>query len=532
MSTENHVLSTDLEDSRFVAPIFLRSKQVQELDCESCLRPRRIGEGENVYSDVMVHCAECGCVLCLDCFSFGMEPGKHKREHAYRLLPAMDSPVLDDSWRADEEMRLLASIERYGVGNWQQVAEIVRTKPRAECERHYYECYLATEDKMPVKASKHKKHVAVPMAPHPDPEKGKLPSELHASLLNSADVLGFNVKRRDFDFEYKQTFEHHLKEIEFYDDDEEEAKQLKEQIMREYWRVLQARKIRREFLFQRGLEALKTPPRLSPPERDIWRNLKPLARFQSPAEHDALFRGLVEEMHLRRRIRELQRMREAGFKNLAEGNRWLESNFRQQPARRATRGLQLRSLVDLTDAERQMVEKYTLPRVPVQRRRISAAQLRPASTAHEPAPVKEETQELRPQMLAPKDFSHEPEFHQLPAEERKLCALLHMPPRDWLTVRNCVLNELVQKGLLTEEMTTAQLQLAVHKSHNCIDVVVSHGWDAAVAVEGAVEVGSVQVPLLDDGRPDASRLQLRTASAAPKADSEHATDDGQMKDGD
>lgn len=54
--------------------------------------------------------------LCLDCLAAGVVvPGRgHARDEGYRLVQEAGRPLLCEGWGADEELRLLDTIERLG----------------------------------------------------------------------------------------------------------------------------------------------------------------------------------------------------------------------------------------------------------------------------------------------------------------------------------------------------------------------------------------------------------------------------------
>lgn len=54
----------------------------------------------------------------------------------------LDYPVLEFDWGADEELKLLEGIERYGMGNWADIAEFMVTKTLQEVEKHYLTYYI------------------------------------------------------------------------------------------------------------------------------------------------------------------------------------------------------------------------------------------------------------------------------------------------------------------------------------------------------------------------------------------------------
>ena len=50
--------------------------------------------------------------------------------------------MLEFEWGADEELKLLEGIERYGMGNWADIAEFAGTKTLQEVETHYLTYYI------------------------------------------------------------------------------------------------------------------------------------------------------------------------------------------------------------------------------------------------------------------------------------------------------------------------------------------------------------------------------------------------------
>ncbi|PFH33578.1 ADA2-A transcriptional co-activator SAGA component [Besnoitia besnoiti] len=122
-----------------------------------------------------IRCAECEDFdLCVACFCMGAEvEGKaHKNSHSYIPIGRNAFPLLRHKWTADEELRLLEGVSKYGFGNWSvgaqkqpggggegatglprtldgrgDVAELVNNvaltpKTSQECDQHYTEVYL------------------------------------------------------------------------------------------------------------------------------------------------------------------------------------------------------------------------------------------------------------------------------------------------------------------------------------------------------------------------------------------------------
>ncbi|XP_043910836.1 transcriptional adapter 2-alpha [Protopterus annectens] len=91
-----------------------------------------------------IKCAECGpppFLMCLQCFARGFEYRKHHSDHKYEIMTS-DFPILDSSWTAQEEMALLEAVMDCGFGNWQDVANQIRTKTKEECEKHYMKHFI------------------------------------------------------------------------------------------------------------------------------------------------------------------------------------------------------------------------------------------------------------------------------------------------------------------------------------------------------------------------------------------------------
>ena len=60
-------------------------------------------------------------------------------------------PIFDADWGADEELLLIEGADNFGIGNWQDIADHVGSKTREECEAHYLQVYVSSENwPMPV----------------------------------------------------------------------------------------------------------------------------------------------------------------------------------------------------------------------------------------------------------------------------------------------------------------------------------------------------------------------------------------------
>lgn len=96
---------------------------------------------------VIVRCATCSDYdVCVDCFREGKESGDHKNSHPYRVIHALDFPIFEADWGADEEVLLTEGLESFGMGNWDQISELIVTKNKIECKEHYQRVYVDSAD--------------------------------------------------------------------------------------------------------------------------------------------------------------------------------------------------------------------------------------------------------------------------------------------------------------------------------------------------------------------------------------------------
>ncbi|GFY97698.1 similar to ADA2 2A [Actinidia rufa] len=98
---------------------------------------------KDISGKIRIKCVVCPDFdLCVECFSVGAEVTPHKSNHSYRVMDNLSFPLICPDWNADEEILLLEGIEMYGLGNWNEIAEHVGTKNKAQCIDHYNAIYM------------------------------------------------------------------------------------------------------------------------------------------------------------------------------------------------------------------------------------------------------------------------------------------------------------------------------------------------------------------------------------------------------
>ncbi|CAN0178573.1 unnamed protein product [Ascophyllum nodosum] len=100
-----------------------------------------------------IRCAECKGTeenphdvdLCVDCFYRGKEPLNHKRNHSYRVMDKLSTPVYTEDWTAAEELSLADQTRRLGLGAWEDIADsklFYRGRSASELHTRYMDTYL------------------------------------------------------------------------------------------------------------------------------------------------------------------------------------------------------------------------------------------------------------------------------------------------------------------------------------------------------------------------------------------------------
>lgn len=292
------------------------------------------------------HCADEACNddwdLCVACFSRGATraDSNHKPWHDYRIIAPVERPLFQADWSGDEELLLLQGSEKFGLGNWSDVAEHVgNRRTKEECDRHYFETYISS-----------------PMFPLPDlnatleydPDQfqarkrrriedraaiQKLPPPTKSKPLTSTpschEVQGYMPGRLEFEHEYENEAEMSVKDLEFDQDLAEGADdevQLKLTILDIYNSRLSRRADRKRVIFEHNaLEYKKNQAidkKRTKEEKDLILKTKPFARLLNTQDYETFVDGLIAELTTRRKIAELQEWRRMGLTSMDQGPKY------------------------------------------------------------------------------------------------------------------------------------------------------------------------------------------------------------------
>ncbi|CCG80928.1 Transcriptional adapter 2 [Taphrina deformans PYCC 5710] len=393
--------------------------QYEECDCDVC----------NVQLNsktVRFHCADEACEddwdLCVECFSRGAtKPGtKHKPWHAYRIIAPVERPLFAPDWSGDEELSLLQGSEKFGLGNWSDVAEFVgNRRTKEECDAHYTTTYLRSR-KYPLPdidanipyepeifQTRKRRRIADRAALQKLPPPSK--SKPITSTPSCHEVQGYMPGRLEFEHEYENEAEMSVKDLEFDQDLAENADdevQFKLTILDIYNSRLTRRADRKRVIFEHGALNFKhnqaVDKKRSKEERDLLLRTRPFARLLNSHDFELFSEGLLNESILRKRVAELQEWRRMGLITLEQGPRYEK------------------------DKQHRLL-------------------MRSSSTNNSNAGARY-TKPLEPKKLGNPTLSQSTDVQLLSREEQSLCSNLKMLPKAYLSIKEALIRELIRTG--------------------------------------------------------------------------------------
>ncbi|KAJ3409891.1 Transcriptional adapter ada2 [Chytridiales sp. JEL 0842] len=447
--------------------------------CDACEK--------DISNVVRITCAECKnedmeLDLCVDCFAAGTEVKGHKRTHKYMVKEALDYPLFDKEWTAQEELQLVDSLKTFGIGNWEQIAECVGTKTKYEVAEHYQKVYVDSET-WPLpnmtlefdKSTSRKFFVRDPNPPVPKP--------LRTSTSGPAnhEIQGFMPAREEFEHEFDQDAETTVKDMVFEDTELPEEIKLKTTILNIYNTALDRRMERKKFLFDRGLthdfrKVQSMERKRSKEEKDLFNRTRVFAKMQTAADFEQFMDGLLREQQLRARIAELQEFRRMGIQTFREA----EEYTRDKTLKHMNIKNGLRDMTGATRlATKTRYEPYTL-NPPTRAGSVSSNIGGYAGSRTGGTPPPSQPPVYVPPVNrkggAPLDISNSDGVDLLLSNEKQLCANLRILPRAYLVIKETLLREYAAKGILRRRTARQMIKIDVNKTSQIYDLFVANGW--------------------------------------------------------
>ena len=185
--------------------------------------------------------------MCVNCFIEGKQDPKYSRTNSYHLLNKLNFPLFEDTWTAEEEVLLVEGMEKYGFGNWGDIADHIATdKTGEEVLAHYEKVYLSAPGLVPpidcLSKRDAKNNLVIKQGDGASKAFGEVEGKRKKGGLkqgnekkgnvvsgqkvqgglqpkdtgtNAGEVVGYMPLRGDFDYEYDNEAELFLAELEF-----------------------------------------------------------------------------------------------------------------------------------------------------------------------------------------------------------------------------------------------------------------------------------------------------------------------------
>lgn len=357
------ITNNSSEEASFLYDTVFKINCLSKTSCSICSR--------DISLQIKIICSKCSTsinqfIYCLNCLL-----GEKHPNHDYYIVDKMNFPLYTLDWPMIDELRLISSIEKYGLDNWGDVSDSMIKRGKVECESHYYTFYFKNkEENLPQKENiilkeinsegqfeineeilkkneelekKEKEIRTLNQGKVPEPTqqneksaknngrsviRGNRNRNGESSIQTAGEILGYWPKREEFDIEFLNDAELEIAELEFLDEDSENDKKLKMDVLRVYNLQLDERKMRKDFIVEKNLLDLKRhnnfESKLSKEDREILNFLKPFARFYDYSEFFDLFEGIVLEKNLKQKLYQLKMYQKQGIKTIEDLQKYLE----------------------------------------------------------------------------------------------------------------------------------------------------------------------------------------------------------------
>jgi len=505
---------------------------------------------KDISGGIRIKCSVCvDFDLCVECFSVGVEVTPHANDHAYQVMDRVNFPLFDEEWEAEEELLLLEAIAKYGLGNWEDVADHVGTKQLHECREHYFAVYIdpptgplpdtahtltsaATlqarkreADERAQSAARKKRNKKVVRDTNAVQESSKtLPGQrpasppvgvpggaassaaagnaAYASAPVSLDLAGFMPLRHEFETEFFNDAEEIISPLTFDDDDTSEEREAKFRLLELYNRKLAERYARRGFVIDRQLmhvkKLLAREKDLEREDRDTYGRLRIFMQVLSRADFDQFVDGIIFERRYRRRIEQMQAWRQAGCHTVSAGER-----FADDVKRRVAEGGRKRYEAEQIAATAALAAE--------RRRKLDLL-----SKWNNKVPKVKKT--------TPLPLADLPGTPLLTMREAELCSENRIFPKQYLLVKNTLLRLNWQYGSLGKQQMRSHVSLEPAVASKIFDFMESAGWikssddaHAQLRLEAQQAIAAMQAAAAATAATAAAGVAATTATTAAVA---------------
>eukprot|EP01112_Ceratiomyxa_fruticulosa_P007858 TRINITY_DN2044_c0_g1_i2.p1 TRINITY_DN2044_c0_g1~~TRINITY_DN2044_c0_g1_i2.p1 ORF type:complete len:610 (-),score=146.02 TRINITY_DN2044_c0_g1_i2:192-2021(-) len=505
----------------FINPgVPVRTGNAIQYHCDYCHK--------DISNVVRIKCSICTDFdLCVECFSVGAQINPHLKTHDYQVMDNMHFPLFTEDWGADEEQLLLEAIDINGLGNWVDIAEHVGTKTPADCRDHYFGIYLnvptsplpdttyvLTTHEMILNAKKRKPVMVNPInlpsseihhnntktsgksvsskKPHEKPvtpTSAPLPNGNAVNDMKShplTDSVGYMKNRGEFETEWENDAEKLLANMIFDEEDSAEDRAIKVRVIDSYNEKLDERARRQKFILEHGLldyrKLLHSEKKRTKDERSVLNAMKVFLQAMEKEEHEEISQGLLAEKMIRRRIEKLQNYRQNGLRTNADIETY-ESERKKRDADLSVRRTPYHYSYNNANAMRSggratsryvnRDDPYVFNGSSTPTSTFNSTSSTPSSVASTPSNDK---MKLKRKPGTPLEVDNLPGVESLSPKEKTLCSNLRLFPKQYLLIKETIINEHQKTGNLTRQQARLLFKIDVNKTGKVFDFIEDAGW--------------------------------------------------------
>lgn len=292
--------------------------------CTTCFR-----ELENEHFALCIKCK--GFIQCLPCLSEGIEKGSHIREHPFIIVPPTLSSLFRTDWSAEEEALFLDAIQNCGLGNYQDMENLLKFKSAREYESHYISTYSCSPF-----APRPEQEILGPDEPTPEPDFDTAPvpsnpADNHEDNLRligkekpdtPGEIAGFMPRRVEYDCEYRDSAELLICDLTI--DENTTPTDFQEMLnkLHAYDSVVEEREKRIKIAIDFGLNKKEYRPQIGPSDEDqeAAAKLLPLAPYIGKQNVEELLKMISDKIKFNSLINTRNKWQAQGVRSLQEGN--------------------------------------------------------------------------------------------------------------------------------------------------------------------------------------------------------------------
>lgn len=440
---------------------------MSEFHCDVC--------ASDCTNRVRITCAECPEYdLCVPCFANGSYTGNHKPYHDYKVIETHAYPIFDEDWGADEELTLIQGSQNLGLGNWQDVSDLIGGRSKEEVAKHYEDIYLNSKEYPLPEMDKDFSYVDLNEmnqkrkkrlddkrnAPLPPPRKPT------ASVPLCHEVQGFMPGRLEFEHEFENEAELTVKDMIFDPDDQAIDIELKLTILDIYNSRLTTRAEKKRLLFENKImdyrKLASIDKKRSKEERDLFNKLKAYARIMSPQDFEEFQKDMLKELQIRNRISQLQEWRRNGVTTLENGLKY-EKDKVQRISNLQRYGITTGARSTLNSSTNNNSGNSNNGASSSSRNKIPGAM--------------HGGFEKRSKILTLNEIQHANDFNLLSAEEQELCLNLKILPKPYIAIKEVLFRESLRTGGVLKKKTCKELlKFDSNKVNKIYDFFRQQNW--------------------------------------------------------